>query len=264
MPAWSHVIASPASVLLAGLFAGHILADFLAQTHAMAERKRERAQAMLLHGLVTLGVQLACVLPFWNAAVIAGVFAIALFHLAVDMLRARIDPRWKQPLPSLLLDQSLHAAGILACWAWLTSQGAPARGWIEFDAAWMPFAARLLLLAAGFTFNAKGGTSIVRALLQRFPQAVPAKRTGAGSTPAVPEDAYATGRVIGTLERFIVLGLVLLDQWAAIGLVLAAKSIARFKELDSQPFADYYLIGTLTSMLVALASGFLLRAVLLQ
>jgi hypothetical protein len=257
MPAWSQVIASPSAVLLAGLFSGHILADFLAQTSHLAARKRESARAMLLHGLVTLGVHLACVLPFWNPEVIAGVIAISLLHLSLDALRARIDPRWKQPLLSLLTDQGIHAVILIACWARIAGTGAPARGWVDFDPDWMPAAARLLLLASGFVFNGKGGTSIVRALLQRFPLAVPAARAGA-------EDAYATGRVIGCLERFIVLGLVLLDQWAAIGLVLAAKSIARFKELDSQPFADYYLIGTLTSMLVALSSGILLRAVLLQ
>lgn len=257
MPAWSQVIASPSAVLLAGLYSGHIIADFLAQTSRLAARKRESGRAMLLHGLVTLGVHLACVLPFWNPEVIAGVIAISLLHLSLDALRARIDPHWNQPLISLLVDQGLHAAILLVCWAWMHATGAPDRGWIGFDPGWMPPAARLLLLASGFVFNGKGGTSIVRALLQRFPLAAPAARAGS-------EDAYATGRVIGCLERFIVLGLVLLDQWAAIGLVLAAKSLARFKELDSQAFADYYLIGTLTSMLVALSTGILLRAVLLQ
>jgi len=257
MPVWSQVVASPSAVLLAALFSGHVLADFLAQTSTLAARKRRSAPAMLLHGFLVLAVHLACVLPFWSVELLAGVLAIALSHLAVDVFRARVDPRWKQPLASLLMDQGLHAAAILACWAWLASRGAAERGWIEFDPAWMPAASRMLLLASGFVFNAKGGTGIVRSLLARFPQAVPAARTA-------DEDPYATGRVVGCLERFIVLGLVLLDQWAAIGLVLAAKSIARFKELDSRPFADYYLIGTLTSVGVALASGFLLRAVLFQ
>ena len=50
--------------------------------------------------------------------------------------------------------------------------------------------------------------------------------------------------------------------FAILGLVLAAKSIARFKELERQAFADYYLIGTLASLLVAVASGIAVRWIL--
>jgi len=44
-------------------------------------------------------------------------------------------------------------------------------------------------------------------------------------------------------------------DWGALGFVIAAQSIARFKELDEKGFADYYLIGTLASVLVALIGG---------
>ena len=35
--------------------------------------------------------------------------------------------------------------------------------------------------------------------------------------------------------------------------VIAAKSIARFKALEQRHFGEYYLIGTLTSLLVTIA-----------
>ena len=63
------------------------------------------------------------------------------------------------------------------------------------------------------------------------------------------------GKWIGILERILLLTLVLHDAWGAIGFVLAAKSVARFKELDDRRFGEYYLVGTLTSVLVAVASG---------
>ena len=43
------------------------------------------------------------------------------------------------------------------------------------------------------------------------------------------------------LEQTLVLTLLLLQAHAAVGFVVAAKSIARFKELEQQPFAEYYL-----------------------
>lgn len=50
-------------------------------------------------------------------------------------------------------------------------------------------------------------------------------------------------------------------RWAIIGagVLVAARPIACFRELESKPFADYYLVGTLTSLLVAFASGILVR-----
>ncbi|NMB87527.1 MAG: hypothetical protein GYA17_04145 [Chloroflexi bacterium] len=60
------------------------------------------------------------------------------------------------------------------------------------------------------------------------------------------------GRVIGILERVIIYTFVLQGQYTAIGFILAAKSFARFKELDNREFAEYVLIGTLLSALLAM------------
>ena len=56
------------------------------------------------------------------------------------------------------------------------------------------------------------------------------------------------GSRIGTLERWIlVLGVA--GRWKAVALVLGAKSIARFEE----PFTEYFIVGTPSSLLVAIA-----------
>jgi hypothetical protein len=71
---------------------------------------------------------------------------------------------------------------------------------------------------------------------------------------------YNTGRVIGILERIIIYVAVLTDQIAAIGLVLAVKGLARFKEMDHRPFAEYVLVGTLLSLLLAVFVALLVKA----
>ncbi len=48
-------------------------------------------------------------------------------------------------------------------------------------------------------------------------------------------------------------------QYAAIGLILAAKSFARLKEMDEGDFAEYVLIGTLLSVTSAVAAGELVK-----
>jgi hypothetical protein len=63
------------------------------------------------------------------------------------------------------------------------------------------------------------------------------------------------GTTIGILERILTLTFVFLNQYAAIALVITAKSIARFEELKKRKFSEYYLIGTLSSILFAIIVG---------
>jgi hypothetical protein len=84
-----------------------------------------------------------------------------------------------------------------------------------------------------------------------------------GNTKEVDQKEYNTGRIIGLLERIFVFLFVLLNQFAAIGFILAAKGVTRFKDFESRTFAEYVLIGTLFSALLAMAIAFLIKAVLL-
>lgn len=58
--------------------------------------------------------------------------------------------------------------------------------------------------------------------------------------------------LIGSLERWIIILRGLAGRWEAVALVVAAKSIARFEELKKRAFAECFLVGTLTSLLVAI------------
>jgi hypothetical protein len=82
--------------------------------------------------------------------------------------------------------------------------------------------------------------------------------------PARTGPAYATpariGATIGILERLLIATFVLTGSTAAIGFVVAAKTLARFKQLDDRDFAEYYLLGTLASVALALASALLAQA----
>lgn len=102
----------------------------------------------------------------------------------------------------------------------------------------------------------------------------------AGPDVARSEDRLQGGRLIGAVERLIVTGLAASGQPGAAALVVAAKAIVRFPELSSaarrdegaaaadgtDPLArvdavtEYFLLGSLTSLGVALLAGWLLAA----
>ena len=77
----------------------------------------------------------------------------------------------------------------------------------------------------------------------------------------IPQAAQV-GATIGILERILIVVFVLTGSEAAIGFVVAAKTLARFRLLDDRDFAEYYLLGTLGSVAVAIVTGLIGRAAL--
>ena len=67
------------------------------------------------------------------------------------------------------------------------------------------------------------------------------------------ESQKGAGKMIGYLERIVIYFLLLVGQYAAIAFVITAKSVARFPEIgkdgQGRMLAEYYLIGTLLSMI---------------
>lgn len=58
------------------------------------------------------------------------------------------------------------------------------------------------------------------------------------------------GATIGILERIVIGVCMIMGQFASIGLVFTAQSIARYNKISESPaFAEYYLIGSLFSIL---------------
>lgn len=63
------------------------------------------------------------------------------------------------------------------------------------------------------------------------------------------------GLVIGTLERIAVVVSILAGWPEGIAVVLAVKGLARYPELRDPRASEYFIIGTFTSVLWALAAG---------
>lgn len=67
------------------------------------------------------------------------------------------------------------------------------------------------------------------------------------------------GAIIGMLERVVILLLGALGLYGSIALVLTAKSLARFKQLEDQKFAEKYLVGTLISLIIAILALLIIK-----
>lgn len=110
---------------------------------------------------------------------------------------------------------------------------------------------RVGVVVAAYIAVSVVGAYVIRAILRRYEGDI------------VTGGLRGAGMAIGIIERVMVLTFVLVDQYTAITIVFAAKSIARFNELEDRDMAEYYLIGTLLSITVAMIIGIVTRLIIL-
>jgi hypothetical protein len=123
-------------------------------------------------------------------------------------------------------------------------------------------AAAVYALIAVTLFVMRGGSNIVRGILDKGQ--LLQGGNGQGGAPAklgiekrVPE--YNRGRIVGIIERLMLMTFVAVQAYNALAFLLTAKGLFRSKELDDPAFAEYFLVGTLTSSMIAIAAGFIIQ-----
>lgn len=269
-PTLAQGVPEGGALLLALLFAGHAAADFALQTRSMIDRKHT-ALGLFVHLVFVLTAHLVALVPVFSGRVVVGVFVIVVAHALIDLAKSRMGRGLDDSGAALWLfvfDQLLHIAVLFGVWAWLARSPVPVSPWVADIPAWTLVGWWI----AAYAFNANGAGSLVALILDALPRVEPATTGTPASVPHRLDESRAPtdpgsktpsgrGRVIGILERWLVLTLLLVGQWGVIGFVLAAKSIARFDQLKEQTFAEYYLIGTLLSVLFAIGTGLLLGLV---
>lgn len=88
-------------------------------------------------------------------------------------------------------------------------------------------------------------------------------RQGEQEDGETDRNEYNAGRVIGILERYLMYTVILTsNSYSAIGFIIAAKGIARFKQMEQRHFAEYVLVGTLASTMSAIAIATIVQQLL--
>lgn len=87
-------------------------------------------------------------------------------------------------------------------------------------------------------------------LLARHKGHEPGAETAKAAAPALTPGA---GAWIGGLERLLIAAGLVSGAWEILAAVIALKTVARFKEIDQQIHAEYFLVGSLFSIVWAFA-----------
>ncbi len=220
----------------------HVGCDFFLQSNdSCADKSNKGFQSKILyvHALIAgvLSFISAFDWTFWPISVCIGVM-----HLLIDGWKST-----RKPFPTLFfIDQGFHliiiAIGCLIYWQYYTWGS-----WItqRVDVAHLYLILALLLCL-------KPANIIIQEVMKG--QGLIATDTQYDELQKVTQELKNAGRLIGNLERLLTLGFVITGHFAAIGFIIAAKSILRYRDGDTAK-TEYVLVGTFLSIGCALALG---------
>lgn len=227
---------------------GHILGDFYFQSEKMAEEKKKDYKVLLQHSVIYAFTVLVMIMLFgepgqWGK--LPGVFLLTgISHGGIDWLKSRIQSSkfLIKPYAFFLTDQILH----MTCLYILSTMffgNSICYGIIE---KMLPVSkiSSVSEFVIAILLCWKPASIFIAIVFSKIPEKNKKEKNEKGAK---------VGALIGILEREIILLLGTMGQFGAIGFVLTAKSLARYKQLEDKEFAEKYIVGTLLSALIALA-----------
>lgn len=220
----------------------HIVSDFYLQTEESCKDKANNAfksKHLYIHALITFVCAwlFSLNVGYWWAALI-----IAVLHLIIDGLKSVC----KKLKGAFFIDQLLHLAVIVATVLFYNKLSAVTLPtWLSET--------KVLLWIVAFVFCLRPANFIIKNIFKDAKISVP----DGGEENSLPN----AGRIIGNVERLLTLIFVMMGQYEAIGFLLAAKSLLRFRETDTVK-SEYVLVGTLLSFAIAILSGVIVKLII--
>ena len=227
------------------LILAHLLGDFILQPLVWIEKRHQfkwKAPALYFHGAVHIGLAFLALLAtglsaFWYLAILIGVT-----HIIIDPIKAFA----KKKRLSFFVDQGIHL--FMICLSLFIIQ--------DFKFPDISIAMIDWKVVIAFLFVTKPASILIDQLLpEDWGPQKPANSIGPNNSENGLEKA---GEFIGILERLLILGFVLTNNWSGVGFLLAAKSVFRFNDLqksEQRKQTEYIMIGTLLSFSIALVTG---------
>jgi Protein of unknown function (DUF3307). len=227
--------------LLTMQYIAHLLADYTFQPQLWCKIKDGKlfSKEHLFHACMVFVCSwlLSFQVSFWWAALL-----IAVVHLLMDALKSLLTRKKILSRYLYFIDQLLHFA-IITIVVLLF-----AKYTIINPLVYIPLQIAVLLFFVIFCTKPSNVT------IRKYMKASDIIHDSEESPSLLK-----AGRTIGSLERLISFVLILFNQFAAVGFIIAAKSILRFRDTQTAK-TEYVLIGTLLSFGIAIILGIAYRS----
>jgi hypothetical protein len=242
------------------LYLAHLLTDFVLQTPRMVNLKRGgRVSGYALHGAVHYAAAIVLAGFFVPGTLFSlrfqfAVIVLTAIHLAIDWCKVTLGKRHAAADGALAfsIEQIAHAVTVFLT-AWWIVRSPSGHEMIRVLGILRRPDNKILLAMVIYVAVIFGAGYLIRFLTKPLMRDLKLNESHAQLGNA--------GMFIGWLERFLILSALFEHSPATAGLILAAKSIARYPEFKKEQFAEYFLIGTLLSISAAIIGGVILLKV---
>ncbi len=234
---------------------GHVLGDFYTQNSEMAEKKKNKLSWVFLHGSIYLLTFIVISIPFFSIEVMVMDVILSMLHLSIDIAKYFLVKGKRERTRVFLIDQGLHISCLAVIAFLCTYHRIPLNEFSFVSDIFNTIGLSEILVCKwvlGLLIIHKPANILIQSLIGNYKP-----KTKVDNTEIRFDNNV--GRVIGTVERVIMFILIYMNQYSATGLVLTAKSIARYNKIaNEKDFAEYYLLGTLISLGIVIACAVLL------
>lgn len=221
--------------LLVRLFFAHMLSDFFLQSSAWAKDKmihKWRSKKLYWH----IGITFVCALLFSFHLGIA--IFIMVTHYLIDLAKVYAKSRIQV---LFVVDQALHIIVLILSWLWFTDQW----HWAKESFMLLLASSKFWLLIFSYGLISFPLGIVIHIFVYQWRVQVENEKE---------DTLLKAGQWIGILERVLVMTLILLGQFSAIGFLIGAKAILRFKDTQIKHM-EYVIIGTLLSLTPTILLG---------
>jgi len=248
------------------IYLAHLLTDFVLQTHRLFDTKqRAKLNSYLWHGLTHYLVAISVLGVLERGSVLSArthivILNLSLVHLLIDGIKSVLTKKKlvQNRTFAFLVDQLAHLLTVVVATRFI-SPTISVGDLLQIVNRGRAVENKFLVVPIVYIAVVFGGGYLIRFLTKSLTESVKNRHEGKAESGEELENA---GLYIGWLERFLVLTAILLQSPATVGLILTAKSIARYPEFETERFAEYFLIGTLLSISLALLGGVFLAKLL--
>ncbi len=238
-------------LILLQLLLAHVLTDFVLQNARMVKHKRNyKAKSWVLYVHSALaGILTYIILQEWSQFLVPLVIMIT--HFLIDLWKLH---QKKDNIKYFIIDQILHIIILVIAWLYLINGFSLVIPEIQKFFSSVPQLAILI----GYLLVTFPVGFIIGKATERWQEEI--IREGGGQN-----SLKKAGRYIGVFERILVLTFILINNFAAIGFLIGAKSILRFSDTKgARKQTEYVLIGTLMSFAICIIIGLLINHILIN
>ncbi|WP_181306372.1 DUF3307 domain-containing protein [Rufibacter sp. XAAS-G3-1] len=236
-------------LLLLKLILAHCISDFALQPSSWVEDRhinKHKSKFLYYHTLVT-GLTALVLTLNWKLALI-----VTISHFFIDVWKSYRS----RAIQNFLLDQLFHLIVIGLSWLYILG------GVLNHQVILSNYT--YMIYVTGYFIATYPLSILIKVCTSKW--GIENNRTTANTSTTINQvqqpsqnligqlqeeerwdELKEAGRWIGIIERMLIITFVLLEQYEAIGLLIAGKSIIRFKESDQRK-SEYFLFGTLLSI----------------